>query len=309
VNGSARRTLVLAALVAAALVAPVEARAADPDVAMARAAYDRGARAYDAGKYALAAREFTVADELAPNPVALKYAIQAALKIDDPVLGMRLVERATQEGADLGTLVKEARDKFAKRVGRIVLTCPDGPCRARVDGEPARSVAWVMPGPHAIEWEPSGRSTIPVGAGESVEVTGPSRASSNGVSSPTPTVSPTSSPPVENSGKGGGIEPIWFWVGIGVTTIGLGATIASGADTLHQHTLFAAHPNATTQQDGQAAQLRTNVLLGLTGALAITTAGLGLFAVKWTDGNKAQASLDLQTRGLGFALTLHHSTP
>ena len=305
----ARRTLLSAVLGVASLAASVDARAADPDVAMARAAYDRGARAYDAGKYALAAREFTVADELAPNPVALKYAIQAALKIDDPVLGMRLVERATQEGADLGGLVKEARDKFAKRVGRIVLTCPDGPCRARVDGEPARAVAWVMPGPHAIEWEPSGRSTIPVAAGESVEVTGPARAASNGVSSPTPTVSPSPDAPVENSDKGGGISPVWFWVGIGVTTIGVGATLASGADTLHQHSVFAAHPSAATQQAGQSAQLRTNVLLGLTAAFAIATTGIGVFAVKWTDGGKARASLDLQTRGLGFALTLHHSTP
>ncbi len=304
------RRLLLSATTALtlALAAPC-AGAADPDaVALARAAYDRGAHAYDAGKYALAAREFTVADELAPSPVALKFAIQAALKIDDPVIGMRLVERATQEGADLGPLIREARDRFARKVGRIALVCPDPPCRARIDGEPAKTITWVTPGPHAIEWEPSGRGSVTVAAGQSLDVTAPPNASPTPTSMPNPTLNPTPdptlSPTPENSADGGGISPAWFWVGIGLTTIGLGSSVASGVDTLHQHEVFAGHPTSTAQHDGQSAQLRTNVLFGVTGALALATTALGIFAVRWGDGKKSSAAVHLHPYGPGLALTL-----
>jgi hypothetical protein len=83
----ARSVLCLGVLLAL-LGAPRILEAAEPDnVSVARAAYDRGARAFNAGQYVAAAREFSVADELAPNPVALRFALQAVLFLDDPVLG------------------------------------------------------------------------------------------------------------------------------------------------------------------------------------------------------------------------------
>jgi hypothetical protein len=215
---------------------------------------------------------------------------------------MRLVERARQEGADLGGIARDARDKFARRVGRITLVCPvEGTCRARVDGEAANATTWVTPGPHAVEWDPQGRGSITVGAGEAVQIDIPS-------TSPTPIVTSTTTPPnppPEDSGDGG-ISPTWFWVGIGLTTIGVAATAASGLDTLHQHDLFAAHPGDQTQHDGQSAQRRTNVFIGVTAAIAATTAGIGVFAVRWSDSRKRSAYLGLHIRGPGFAVTLRY---
>jgi hypothetical protein len=264
------------------------ARAAPPDdTAIARAAYNRGKAAYDAHKYGEAAREFTRADELSPNPVVLELALEAALQIDDPVLGMGLVERAVEESVESKPIVREARAKFAQRVGRITLVCTEGPCHARIDGVPAKPVSWVTPGAHAIEWDPSGRTTVTVAAGQSVEAR------------------PAAPLPTENSDKDEKLSPTWFWVGIGLTTIVGGASLASGVDTLHQHQVFAANPSAAGQQDGRAAQLRTNVLFGVTAALAVATAGVGIFAVRWDRGQKTSASVDLAARGLGFAVTLH----
>ena len=51
------------------------------DLEGARAAYDRGAAAYDAGNYELAASELTRADDLAPNDIALELALKAAVKM------------------------------------------------------------------------------------------------------------------------------------------------------------------------------------------------------------------------------------
>ncbi len=303
--GAPRRRLAVAgagALLATALGCPA-ARAGGPDaVALARAAYDRGAQAFDAEKYALAAREMTTADELSPNPVALRYALQATLKIDDPVLGMRLVERAAQQ-PQLATLVGQARAKFARRVGRVALVCGDDPCRARIDGEPAKPVTWVTPGPHALEWEPSGRVTVTIDAGQSVDVSPPPRPAPKVAGTRSANADPTSSATVEPSSDGGGISPTWLWVGIGVTTIAVGATVASGVDTLHQHANFRSHPTPAAQQDGQSAQTRTNVLLGVSAGLAVATAAVGLFAVRWGEPKKPTAALAVGPHGLGLAIT------
>ncbi len=291
------------ALAGALLLAAAGVEAADDDsVALARAAYARGAKAYDAKDYASAAREFRAADELAPNPVALTFALQAALKLDDAVLGMGLVERAAQAGGVAPALVLQARSRFAHRAGRIALQCPNGTsCRVRIDGDPAKPVTWVTPGSHAVEWDSSGRTTVTVAAGQSVDVNPPPGAQPP---SATPTPTPTPTPGTENSSAAAGISPTWFWVGIGVTTIGLGASIASGVDTLHRHETFAALPTSAGQQDGRSAQLRTNVLFGVTGAFALATAGIGIFAVGWGHGQKASTTVDLQARGLGIAVTL-----
>ena len=264
---------------------------------IAHAAYDRGKRAYDAGRYGEAVHEFMQADELLPNPIALVHALQAAINIDDPLRGMALVERAVEEGVGTDPVVREARAKFSQRVGRIKIVCPNGACHARIDGDPAKPVTWVTPGTHALEWDRSVRTSVTVAAGQSIEVRPPAGS--------TPTPAPIPTPPPENSDAGGGISPTWFWVGIGVTTIGLGASIASGVDTLHLHQVFAAQPTAARQDDGRAAQLRTNVFFGVTAALAVATAGVGIFAVKWGHGEKTSTSVDLQARGLGLAITLH----
>src|SRR6186713_1253268 len=103
----------------------------------ARAAYDRGTKAYERGEYAVAASEFASADALAPHPVALKWALTAAVKADDPVLGMTLVQRSERGAADahLAAAVRAARQKFERRVGSITVVCPSGvACEARIDG-------------------------------------------------------------------------------------------------------------------------------------------------------------------------------
>jgi hypothetical protein len=77
----------------------------------ARAAYARATEANERGDYVGAARELALADELAPNPVTLKAALEATLDADAAVLGMELVARADKRGesdeiADVATVRK-----------------------------------------------------------------------------------------------------------------------------------------------------------------------------------------------------------
>jgi len=90
------------------------------------------------------------------------------------------------------------------------------------------------------------------------------------------------------SAEGGrGISPIWFYLGLGATGIAGAATIVSGVDTANQHSHFVSQCGTdrdcpTLASNGQAAQTRTNVLLGVSAGLAAVTA-VTVFFVRWHD--------------------------
>lgn len=72
-----------------------------------------------------------------------------------------------------------------------------------------------------------------------------------------------------------------------MTAVFGGIAIASGVDTLNLHDEFVARPSVGLEENGRSAQVRTNVLIGVTGGLAAATAALGIFAVQWSDDAKA----------------------
>ena len=109
-------------LVAAAIAWSGEA-SADGESTRAREAYDRGIVAFQRGEFAAAAREFATADAMVPSGVALHAALDAAIRADDPVLGVELLDRVARGPADgaLETTARDARAKFARRTGRVSL--------------------------------------------------------------------------------------------------------------------------------------------------------------------------------------------
>ena len=72
------------------------------------------------------------------------------------------------------------------------------------------------------------------------------------------------------------------WIGGGATLVLAGVTVWSGLDTVAQKNTFEQDP---TRQDvlsaGQAAQLRTNLLLAATGGVGLLTAAAAVFLVDW----------------------------
>jgi hypothetical protein len=100
-----------------------------------------------------------------------------------------------------------------------------------------------------------------------------------------------------------GLAPAWFFVGVGVTALASGLTLASGLDAVAKHDQFAANgcgsgatgPRASDcdarGRAGESAQLRTNLLLGASSVLAVATVAVGVFAVRWKDGTRARVAL------------------
>jgi hypothetical protein len=277
-----RRLRVLAVVLLVPAVAHADAK---EDAAIA---YDRGARAYDRGDFTLAATELARADELAPNAVTLELAIAAAMKADDAVFGMTLVERASSRKGIKETVLLNARKKLGPRVGRIAVRCSD--CEAAVDGAkvPLDTARFVSVGVHVVTFaRPTGkeeRLEVVVEPGKTVDVAPASPAPTPAAPAPPPR-EVKAAPPVlvpSQPEEPRGLSPVWFWTGVGLTAIAGGAGIASAIDTAAKHDAFLKdRSDAAASSAGQDAETRTYILFGAAGAFAIATAVIGLGLVKW----------------------------
>jgi hypothetical protein len=98
-----------------------------------------------------------------------------------------------------------------------------------------------------------------------------------------------------------GLSRGWFYGGLGVTAVFGAITIVSGLDAVAQHDRFAAACGSggagpapadcgDRSAEGSRAQTRTNIFLGGTALFAVTTAALGVFAVRWRDGTQARVT-------------------
>jgi hypothetical protein len=284
-----------------------------PDVDRARAAYDRGVRANAVGDHAGAARAFAEADALAPQPASLEAALESAMKADDALLGAELVDRADGRAPDAGLRLslEAARKRFAKRTGKIKVECRgETRCLAAVDGAAAadaRKPIYVAAGPHAVvvqrgderierlvEVKPDGVVVVSTVTTSTAGSASPPP-SSGATSGPQPATGPT--PPNEDVH---GISRGWFFVGLGLTAVVGGVTVVSGLDAVAKHDRFKTGNCASggsgelpvdcgeMSDAGKRAQTRTNVLLGAKALLAVTTAAIGIFAVRWRDGTQAR---------------------
>ncbi|MGD0526359.1 MAG: hypothetical protein ABSE49_14505 [Polyangiaceae bacterium] len=292
---------------AASLAWSRPATAQVPPAADAHDAYARGTAAFRRSDYATAAREYAAADALAPNPVALQAAIDATVLGDDPVFGTVLLERARGEARTnaLLTTMLTAEKKFAHRVGRIRLECPSPPCLAAIDGAAAVTgePIVVRVGSHSVTLEATTAvvqrtvtvapdETVVIGAASATPIPTPTP-----TSTPTPTPTPTSTPiptstltpiptptststPTPTPTPTSGLSPLFFEASLAATVVAGAFATGFAIDTASKHSSFApclsSSPSppascSSLASEGRGAQLRTNVLLGVTGALAGAT--------------------------------------
>jgi hypothetical protein len=280
--------------------------AAADDPTQARVVYDRGTAAHRRGDFAEAAADFALADSLAPSPVALRAALDDAIKADDPALGMELVERFDRAPAagPVAASASAAREKFQGRAGRVAVHCPaSGSCMATLDGRTldVTRPAWASVGQHTllvqIDETPRPR-LIEVKPNETLDVTPTPAPSPAPALEPTPAPAPASAPaaaltpalappaPVDRGSSG--LSPVWFWVGLGATAIAGGATLWSGLDTDSKHQSFESEncPRVGSTScsslgvAGSSAETRTNVLVGVTAAVGAATV-VALIFTRW----------------------------
>lgn len=275
---SGRRAKSTCVAIVALVACLVDANAAFADASAedkqkARAAYTRATEANERGDFAVAARELALADELVPNVVTLKAALDAALDADEPVLGMALVVRAESRGdADAAA---SARKRFSGRVGRLQVVCAgSAACTAKLDGADVAVAQehFILTGKHTVIVTSGGHSTT-----REIDVAPMALAV---VQASAPNILDTLSLP-----SAPGLSPAWFAAGVASTVaVGIGTAI-SGANTMNLHDEFTgarcSDPGPASAcvglaSEGQSAQLRTNVLMGVTATLGLSTVILGV---------------------------------
>jgi len=285
------------AIALACAIGTSDAHADETNVEAARRAYDRGAQAYDVGDYPRAAAELSRADELAASDVALELAIKAALKADDPRTAITLAARAEKRSrsATLAAAAQGARTKMAGRTGTVTIMCAErSACTAMIDAKdvPVGEPQVVVVGGHRVLIESAGArreeydvridpdAVIVVnGLPLASAALGPAQPRSTGRESPAKKAAADSS---------NGISPVWFWLGVGLTTVVSGAALVSAIDTRGKHEDFQSDPSPALQQSGLDAQLRTNLLAGGAGFSGLATLVVGLLFVDWRSSRAAQ---------------------
>lgn len=293
----------------ALLVAPAVAAADEPSPERLKSAaeeYDKGRRAYIANEFEQAATHFENAYRDAPRAEALRSAIRARGSAKQPARAATLAAFAQAKYAgDSGTieLANKTVQELSPSLHALVVRCQPE-CSVLSDGrlatltEGTSQTVYLEPGAHEVIVAWSGdrshkaRVVGKAGGREELSLTAPAE------KKPPPAASgaASASAPARDTPKepAKGLHPVVFFVAGGVTLVAAGATVWSGLDTLENPGKDAVRRDCAgqdescpTYQKGRDAQLRTNVLLGVTGGLALVTGVIGVFFTKWSSGEKA----------------------
>jgi hypothetical protein len=256
----------------------------------ARRAYDLGAAAFQRADYGTAAAQFLRADELEPNDVALEAALRAVILTDEPVIGMRLVERAERRNAtpDILSSADEARRRFAGRTARVRVSCEA--CTVFLDGAPFETGVSVIvrAGAHHLRIaskEGEEERYLALSGDESFE-----RDLIHRVRGAAPSLSNVAVHEAvrarEDAEETQSSAIVWLLIGGGLTAIAGGGAAISAIDTKNQHDRFvsdgcAAAPSLACDQassSGAHAMRRTNILWATTAAIGLATAATVVLA-------------------------------
>jgi hypothetical protein len=282
----------------------VLAQEAEPTPAQLRAAaeaFDRGREAYNSEHFAEAAEQFERADGSAPSATALDLAMKARDKAGDLDRAGTLAALALERYGDDPNIAKSAPEivqRARASLYELTVVCKE-PCELAdgtqiVHGAPAlQRTLFLTPGQHSLRvgWA-DGRTqsksveAIPgTNAELAFEPAAPEPVEAPVEAAPAPEPEPAP-PPVESKSKGW--SPLVFWIGAGATVAAGGVTAWSGIDTVNnpgkervKNECAAGDEECPLYQEGRSKQARTNVLLGVTGVLAVATGLVGALAVDW----------------------------
>lgn len=265
-------------------------------------AYDRGTAAFLAHDYGRAATLFETAYRLAPSAPALIQAIRAHEHSDH---GMRAASLALRLEALYGSdrqAARQAQTTLRTAVGhylRVDVTC-DATCTVELDGTVEDYTSFfVDPAtPHTV------RASFDTGAAESQTTTaaaGETQALSFARPAPPPPPPPVEVavvepphayvPPPPPPPSSGGVHPAAFITLAGLTVASGAVLIWSAVDMYAGVPAYQMNPTQAALQDGQARELRTDVMWGVTGALAATSVILAI-VTDWGGGASSSGSTE-----------------
>jgi hypothetical protein len=289
---------------AASVASP--ARAGEPserDRKAAQASFQEAQRAFKAGDFRHAAEKFDEAYKRAPHHAPLWNAGRAWHRAGELTRAANIyakyLREAPPKAPDRNRAIVALKEVQAK-LGRIDVHATDV-SEVKVDGEPFEGEGvYVIPGAHVVEGRTTNDAHEPVRVPQSVAA-GETVSVALVPPSPPPAAAPAPAPvavlipataPLPSTTSphaSSGISPAFFVVGTVLTLAAGGVTVWSGLDVQKKKDDYLGGPQTQDRYDaGKSAELRTNVLLGVTGGLALLTAVTGLFLVDWkgADGGK-----------------------
>lgn len=279
-----------------------EASDAEPTAQQRQAAaeaYDRGTAAYLARDYAAAARWFETAHRMAPAAPALLQAVRAHQRAGDALRASNLALRLQAQYGDERQAVRVAAplvEAAVRAYVRIDVTCAS--CTVDLDGTLLEWPSFFVEpdvdhtlGAH-FETGDATPQSVRGTAGQALSLTFAAPPEPEPVATPGPRGWPAAAltrRPSEDDGtattratpredtRSGGLPPAVFLVGAGATVVAGGLLVWSGLDTTAGVPAYEANPTQAALEAGQQKELRTNVLVGVTALVGVTTAVLAIF--------------------------------
>lgn len=293
---------ILAISIGAAIVlgATPKAAAAAPDPTTAAQRFSEGEAAFSRGDFSAAGLSFEAAYDADPNPSSLFNAAKSWERASETSRAANLYRRFLDEAPndtpnrDRATA---ALNELGGRLGRLSIVAP-GVHELRLDNASLgqqRSL-YVNPGTHlldgAFDLGNAGKS-VTIEAGQSLTVVLEYEAPKKDTGAPARTPAP---PP------GTGATPWLLFPFAIATALGGALVIWSGADTLYARAQYDSLPDnekVLTYEQGKFKQDRTNVIVGVTSVLAVTTGCLAVFAIDWGAGHPVVAIGPTEVRLVG----------
>lgn len=299
-SGDPSSPVIVALVVLAGLAQAPPARAADAtpeQLQFAAQEHDLGYRAYVAKQYDEAAVHFENAFFSAPNPAELRSAIRARHDAGERARAATLAAIGQRKYPNDAALTKLAQETLAwatPQVYQVHVTSTEE-CSVAVDEkvvaeERAKDFRFfVDPGHHDLSVGWSENRSTKVG----IEATA---AGSKDLALQPPPLppAPLARPglpelPPDQAPAGKPLPPGVFWTALGLTAVATGVTVWSGIDTENNPGASAVKADCVGQgtscpkyQQGLSSQLRTNVLIAVSGGLGLGTAIVGIFFTRWS---------------------------
>jgi hypothetical protein len=257
------------------------------DVRAAARKFADGERAFRAGDFTRAGQSFDQAYQLAPHEDALWNSANAWQRAGEQARAANLYARYLREAPPVArdrNSATTALAALAAKLGRLDVFAP-APDTVAVDDQAieGRSV-YVNPGVHVVRARRGDRdqqqtSTVRAGQVLSVAFTDDGDKATP-APAPTPALAPAREH-VETAPPARGWSP-WVVIVEAAVTTGVGAVaLASAVDTRNARTSFNDSPTESNLEAGRGKQTRTNVLLAVTGGLALLTVATAIFLVEW----------------------------
>lgn len=316
-------------LAAAALLLSLRSAHAQPagpsaeDIKAAAAEFDQGKQSYKRRAWIEASEHFEAADSRAPSAVAIELAIRSrdkAGQLDRAATLAELARKRHPGDAALGKLTESVLKRAKSELFALTVKCAPA-CDLVLGtklvhgGAAAERVVYLAPGGVQVNasWPGDRTRMAPVQAlkggqsevafeapPEEAPAPSPAPATPRAKTPVTPAPSPAPSP-AKDSGKseGGGLPPVVFFVGAGLTVVAGGVTVWSGIDTQNNPGKEKVRQECAGQgtscpayQDGLDRQNRTNLLIGVTAGLGVVTGVVGAFFTDWSGGSKKSAGIE-----------------